>query len=166
MFTHFAEPWGVHLQFRCAYVPSGNGVIERSHRTFKVIAARKNCNIAEAVCLCNLMPQDNGSSSTVPANIPYSYTLQVHDVDPKRDDEKDVNAPYRVGEEVWVKQSNAHCDVLHNRGTVTKVISDQAVEIDRVPRHIKHLHHCSTRSIPVETSEGSKDDALLIQVPT
>ena len=32
-FGEFARNWDVHLWFRCAYSPSGNGIVERSHRT-------------------------------------------------------------------------------------------------------------------------------------
>lgn len=165
MFVHFAERWGVRLRFRCAYVPSGNGMVERSHRTIKVIAARKECTIPEAVYLYNLMPQDDCSSSTAPANILYRYTLRVRHVDPQRDDDQDCDGPYRVGEEVWVKPHNARCDVRHNKGMVTKVMSDQAVEVDGVPRHVKHLHRCNIQSVPVEASGSSEDDALLVRVP-
>ena len=45
----FLNEWRVRLQFRCAYVPSGNGIIEQCHRTVKGIAARKQCTIPEAV---------------------------------------------------------------------------------------------------------------------
>ena len=48
-FGEFARNWNVHLQFQCAYSPSGNGIVERSHRTIKAITARKNCSILEAV---------------------------------------------------------------------------------------------------------------------
>ena len=37
----FLDEWRVWLRFRCAYVPSGNGIIERCHRTVKSIATRK-----------------------------------------------------------------------------------------------------------------------------
>ncbi|XP_065668199.1 uncharacterized protein LOC136088420 [Hydra vulgaris] len=32
--------WGVSILFRCAYRPSGNGIVERHHRTIKRMAAR------------------------------------------------------------------------------------------------------------------------------
>ena len=48
-FGEFARNWDVHLRFRCAYSSSGNGIVERSHRTIKTIAARKNCSKLEAV---------------------------------------------------------------------------------------------------------------------
>ena len=48
-FFRFAERWGVRMRFRCAYVPAGNGIVERSHRTIKRIAPRTRCLVMEAV---------------------------------------------------------------------------------------------------------------------
>ena len=39
----FLDEWRVWLRFRCAYVPSGNSIVKRCHRTLKRIAARKRC---------------------------------------------------------------------------------------------------------------------------
>ena len=60
----FLDEWRVQLRFRCAYVPSGNGIVERYHRTVKRIAARKRCTILEAVCWYNVTPKDDVSSAT------------------------------------------------------------------------------------------------------
>ena len=54
----FAARWSVTLRFRAAHAPSGNGIVERNHRTVKVIAARKQCSIAEAVHLYNAAPRE------------------------------------------------------------------------------------------------------------
>ena len=40
MFTKFPEVWGIRMRFRCAYVTSGNGIVQRFHRTIKCMAAR------------------------------------------------------------------------------------------------------------------------------
>ena len=63
-FQEFARNWHVHLRFRCAYSPSGNGIVERNHRTIKTIATRKNCLILEAVYRHKVTPKDNVSPST------------------------------------------------------------------------------------------------------
>ncbi|KAF0295321.1 Gag-Pro-Pol polyprotein [Amphibalanus amphitrite] len=44
-----AARWRVALRFRAVHEPGGNGVVERCHRTIKVIAARRQCTVAEAV---------------------------------------------------------------------------------------------------------------------
>lgn len=49
----------MNMHFQGAYAPSGNGGVERSHRTVKVIAARKGCSIAEAVYPYNITPRDD-----------------------------------------------------------------------------------------------------------
>ena len=58
----FLDEWRVRLRFHCAYVPSGNGIIERCHRTVKRIAARKQYTILEAVYWYNVTPKDEVSS--------------------------------------------------------------------------------------------------------
>lgn len=63
-FSEFAQHCGMHVRFRCAHVPSGNGIAERCHRTVKVIASRKRCSVAEAVYLYNVMPKDDCTAST------------------------------------------------------------------------------------------------------
>ena len=49
MFSKFGEHWGVRMRFQCAYVPAGNGIVERSHHTIKRIATRTQCSVMEAV---------------------------------------------------------------------------------------------------------------------
>ena len=73
----FLDEWRVRLRFRCAYVPSGNGIIERYHRTVKRIAARKRCTIPEAVYWYKVTPKDDVSSATAPANMVYRYRIRL-----------------------------------------------------------------------------------------
>ena len=40
-FRDFLNEWGILLRFRCAHVPSGNGITERCHRSVKRIVVRK-----------------------------------------------------------------------------------------------------------------------------
>ena len=49
VFRDFLSEWRVRLHFRCAHVSSGNGIVERCHRSVKRIAAMKQCPIMEAV---------------------------------------------------------------------------------------------------------------------
>ena len=60
-FGEFARNWDKHLRFRCAYSPSGNGIVERSQRAVKTTAARKNCSILEVVYWHNVTPKDDVS---------------------------------------------------------------------------------------------------------
>lgn len=164
LFKEFVLRWCVRLRFRCAHVPSGNGIIERCHRTVKVIAARKGCTIEEAVYLYNLRPQDDCTPTTAPANMIYQYPVRIRGVDPCKEDELDANCRYQAGDEVWVKPPNARCDDRYRRGKVTNVLSDQAVEVDGVPRHVRDLRCCSTQNIQCweDSAESDESDELLI----
>ncbi|KAK4319771.1 hypothetical protein Pmani_009323 [Petrolisthes manimaculis] len=142
LFTQFASRWNVHLRYRGAYVPAGNGVVERCHRTVKVIAARKGCSVAEAVYLYNITPLDDWSSNSTPANMLYRYSVRVKGEDmSRRNKEEGADNPYQTGEEDWVKQPGTRCDQRYKQGIVTGVVSDQVTEIDGVPRHIRDIRH-------------------------
>ena len=75
-FREFARNWDVHLQYRCAYLPGGNGIVERSHRTVKTITARKNCSILEAI-YWHVTPKDDFSPRTAPADMLHRYHVQI-----------------------------------------------------------------------------------------
>ena len=47
-----------------------------------------------------------------------------------------------------------------------KVLSEQAVEVDGVPRHVRHLHYCSSPKSQVGTATDEVDEELVIQLPT
>lgn len=140
-FRNFSEQWGVALRFRCAHVPSGNGIVERSHRTVKRIASRKRCTIAEAVYWHNATPKDGLSPSTAPANVIHNYNIRLKGIDPVSEPSGDVASsnPLQVGDRVWVKPPGYRCFARFGTGVVTSVLSDQAVEVDGMPRHIRDL---------------------------
>ena len=56
------------MRFRAAHVPSGNVIIETSHRTIKTMAARSKCLIPEAVYIYNVTPKDDVDPKTAPIN--------------------------------------------------------------------------------------------------
>ena len=100
LFTEFARQWSVCIRFRCAYIPSGNEIVERCHRTIKVIAARKGCSVAEAVYLYNLTPKDDCMTSSAPANKLYKYTVGIRGLDTGKENAAEVNNLYRAGDVV------------------------------------------------------------------
>jgi len=137
-FRKFTEQWGIRIHFRCAHAPSGNGIVQRCHRSVKRIAARKQCSIAEAVYWYNMTPKDGVDPSTAPANRLYNYNLRVYGVDRVLHEETSGNQnPYHVGDAVWVKPPGNRCDTRFTRGTVSEVKSDVAVVVDGMPRHIR-----------------------------
>ena len=143
IFRQFLCRWGVRLRFRCAYVPSGNGIAERAHRTIKRIAARSDCSVAKAVYLYNVTPKDNSDPKTAPANQLYCYEVRVLGVDAEVAVDRCVQSPYVVGDAVFVKPSGARCDMRYSKGVVTRVVSEHAVEVDGMLRHVRDLRSVS-----------------------
>ena len=148
-FTQIAERWALRVRFRCAYVASGSGIAERCHRSVKRIAARKRCTIAEAVYWYNVAPNDDVDSATAPANKLYNYEIRVLGIDRVLHSEPGaIDSPYDAGDSVWVKPPEARCHTKYKLGTVTKVISEQTMEVDGMPRHVRDLRS----AVPPETA--------------
>ena len=154
LFEDFVNRWGVRLRFRCAYAASGNGITERCHRSVKVIAARSDCTIAEAVYLYNVTPRDDRSSNAAPANMLYRYKVtrrnERNSVSKKVQQNPEASkcnkvSRYKTGDTVWVRPPTARCDTRYDRGVVTGVVSEQAVEVGGVPRHVRDLRPRAAR---------------------
>ena len=124
--------WNVKTWFRAAYRPSGNGIIERNHRTIKTIAERSNITPPEATFWYNITPRSG--TSNIPQKALYSYEWRYPAVDQSIGESEE--AVVNIGDEVWVKPPNVRCTTKWNRGTVTKVNSRNNVMVDGMPRHI------------------------------
>ena len=137
-FGEFARNWDLHLRFRCPYSLSGNGIVERSHRTVKTIVARKNCSILEAVYWHNVTTKDDISPCTALADMLHRYHFRIKGVEDNPFPEPEVTrGKYEKGDVVWVKNTRGKCTTKYSIGCVTEVISPQSVEVDRVPHHVK-----------------------------
>ena len=73
---------------------------------------------------------------------------------------------------MWVKPPGITCHTRFDHGTVTKVISNLAAEVDGIPRHIRDLRHAaqgsSQRVLKDDAKENevlSDDENLLMDVP-
>ena len=169
-FNEFARRWGINVIYRCAHVPSGNGISERCHRSVKTIAARKPCTIAEAVYRYNVMPRDD-SPSSAPANKIFRYEVRLLGMDTVSDhEEDDIQHRFAVGDRVWVRHPSRRCNARSSIGSVTKVVSPQKVEVDGMPRHVRDLRPATQPPQCEEISTGdgtaSEDEnRLLIRVP-
>ncbi|KRY25976.1 Pol polyprotein [Trichinella spiralis] len=165
IFTEFVARWGVRVRYRCAYAPSGNGIAERCHRSVKVIAARKNCSVEEAVYLYNVTPRDGRNPWTAPANVVHAYAVRVRGVDRATEEPEEKNGRFAVGDSVWVRPPGARCDTRHQKGTVTGVVSDQAVEVDGMPRHVRDLRRrtpsVSAASDFSEQTAGEEEEMII-----
>ena len=134
VFRDFLSEWGVRLHFRCAHVPSGNGIVERCHWRVKQIAARKQCPIMEAVYWYNATPKDNVSPLTAPVNLIYRYRVRLKGIDAlPPDNPKQQQIRYEVGYPVWMKTPNRRCTSPYASRRVTGVISPQNVLVDGMP---------------------------------
>ena len=53
-----------------------------------------------------------------------------------------------VGDAVWVRQSGTRCSAQSKRGAVTGLVSQQVVEVNGVPRHVRDLRRCAQQEPP------------------
>ena len=89
------------------YVLSSNGITERSHHNIKMMAARKQCIIAEATYWYNITPKDGMSPVTAPANAVNMYQVQAKGIDIVQSfDNKEVCRPY----------AGSQCTIRFKRG--------------------------------------------------
>ncbi|KFD48845.1 hypothetical protein M513_10208 [Trichuris suis] len=167
-FAQLVAKWNVRLRFRAVYTPSGNGIVERCHRTIKVIVARKRCSVAEAVHLYNVTPRDGQCPATAPANGVYAYKVRLWNVAPPAQEGESEGNPYKVGDDVWMKPPGARCDAQYRKGTVTKIISEQAVEVGSIPHHVRDLRHRgpSAHSTRQAAAERGRERWPVMLLPT
>ena len=178
-FALFAARWNVNLRFRAVYEPSGNGIVERSHRTVKVIAARKECSIAEAVHLYNVSPRDEEQRQVrSPAEAVYRYTVrdyvkstQIRPVTSEEAAQNSPPAPYAVGDAVWIRRRGTRCSETSLSGVVTRLVSDQVVEVNDVPWHIRDVRRRYTTAASVadcrpgqQVGRAVDESPLVVQV--
>lgn len=174
-FGDFAERWGIAMRFRSAHQPSGNGVVERCHRTVKRTVARTGCSVRDAVYLHNVTPKDDKSAGTAPANAIYVYEVRVRGIDKVVRDPGVVTCRFSVGDRVSVRDPSRRCDVPSVLKTVTGIVSPQTVEVDGMPRHVRDLRASvgHVRATAVREAEpgveadvdDDDDESLVIHVP-
>lgn len=70
-FQTFIASWKVKLIYRCAHRPSGNGIVERNHRSIKRMAARSKKSVLQMVRYYNLAPSQG--TNKPPYTLMYSY---------------------------------------------------------------------------------------------
>lgn len=148
------------LRYRVTYAPTGNGIVERNHRTVKVITTRNHCSIPEAVHLYNVMSCDRKTMTEAPASGVYSYEVQdciqqtqeQHPCDTVPGDER--GDAYSEGDPVWIRNRGECCTSTSQPRVVTRVISLQVVEVDDVLWHVRDMRH----RIPAPPDGSSRPD--------
>lgn len=142
------DKWNVSRYFRAAYRPSGNGIVERHHRTIKALAERGQITPMEAVFWYNLAPRSGLDGATVPQRAVFCYEWRHPSKIPTA--EKKDTANINIGEEVWVKPPDAKCTTQWRRGKVTDVHSTNTLSVDGIPRHVLDVRRVT---LPSESSE-------------
>ena len=136
--------------------PTGNAIVERNHRTIKMIAARKRCSIDEAVHIYNATPRDGDSGKEPPAGGIYRYRLRdcVWAVECSLENERAAEemrplvGDFAVSDSVWVRRQGTRCTEQSQPGSVTAVSSPWVV--DGTPRHVRDLQPRQSRRGGVE----------------
>lgn len=149
------DKWNVRRYFRAAYRPSGNGIVERHHRTIKTLAERGQIKPEEAVFWYNISPRSGLDETTVPQRAAFRYEWRHPSKVPAVRGEG--TATIDIGEEVWVKPPDAKCTSQWKIGKVTDVHSANNLSVDGVPRHILDVRRLIRPSEDEESSEEQSE---------
>ncbi|XP_067949570.1 uncharacterized protein [Watersipora subatra] len=127
--------WNVMQLFSCAYRPSGNGIIEWNHRTIKWMLARSGGSVNEMLYWYNNSPHSDGA---VPFERLHKYKPQYLEASGTIKNNTSLN-PYKIGDHVFVKPDNAKCSSVWKPGIITALVSNTAVKVDNMSRHIGNV---------------------------
>ncbi|CDW61316.1 hypothetical protein TTRE_0000977101, partial [Trichuris trichiura] len=81
---------------------------------------------------------------------------------------QDIRRRYNVVDEVWIRPPAGRCDTRYEEGTVTNVLSGQAVEVDGIPRHVRDIRRRTPspdRQKGTNKTENEVEEPLLIRMP-
>ena len=140
--SRLLERVGIEAHFRCVNRPSGNGIVERGHRTIKRMVARSNRPVGEMVAWYNATPNASGviPASTIFAHrrrllLPKAFNLT--NISRSREIRTKV---FRIGDEVFVKPAPPYsCMSQWRRATITGLHLPHQVEVDGRPYHVSHV---------------------------
>ncbi|XP_076036043.1 uncharacterized protein LOC143021997 [Oratosquilla oratoria] len=137
--------------FRAAYRPSGNGIVERHHRTIKAIAERARIPQTEAVFWYNISPRSGQDDHSVPQKAVFKYDWRHPLQGPKLPaNAEEGPASVQVGEEVWVRPRDRKCT-----SQWTEVNSRNNVSVEGVPRHILYIRQVVSEGEDEEEGHGA-----------
>ncbi|XP_076056355.1 uncharacterized protein LOC143034304 [Oratosquilla oratoria] len=157
------DKWKTRRFFRAAYRPSGNGIVERHHRTIKAIAERARIPPTEAIFWYHISPRSGQDDRSVPQKAVFKYDWRHPLQGPKLPaNAEEGPASVQVGEEVWVRPRDRKCTSQWTRGTVTEVNSRNNVSVEGVPRHILDIRRVVSEGEDEEEGHGAttEDDGV------
>ncbi|RUS91908.1 hypothetical protein EGW08_000310 [Elysia chlorotica] len=130
--------WSTSPFFRAAHRASGNGIVERNHRTIKAISERGRVSPMKAVFWYNMSPRSGQKEATIPQRSVHSYSWRHPDVEPHIEPQESRSS-FSIGDEVWVKPAAVKCTTQWEKGNVSKINSKNNVEVNGVPRRVLDL---------------------------
>jgi ribonuclease HI len=139
--TNLCNEWGTKIVYRCANRPSGNGIVERNHRTIKRRAARSDGDIMKSVYWYNALPKKNLNASPSKAflgrKVRYPIDQKLEECDTKAEN---TNS-FTVGDFVYVKPGNVvKCTSKWPIKRVTGLTRNPVVaEIEGIPHHVADI---------------------------
>ena len=80
--------WNVRPVYRAAWRASGNGIVERHHRTIKAMAEKMATSPVEAVYWYNMSPKDGQDEASIPQVAIYKYEWRMREYRMKNKIEK------------------------------------------------------------------------------
>ncbi len=143
------------MLFRCAYRPSGNGIVDRNHRTIKRMAARSGGDVLDMVHWYNIAPRGRSNDQpSVPCRGVFTYEWKPRTVAVlTQTSERPPQHGYATGQEVFVKPPLAKCSSEWPLGVVTSTGGGAMVEVDGIPRHMADV-----RAVPQDDSAGDRQE--------
>lgn len=136
-FSARCKKWAVTLRYRCAYRSSGNGIVERVHRTIKRMAARSHADVLDMAFYYNMSPREGSDGDSLPVRKLCRYEWRCPlDAEPPTDAAEEIRHDYQVGHKVFVKPGHVRCTTEWPIGVVTGVSGNVQVEVNGVPRHV------------------------------
>ena len=97
----------------------------------------------------------------------YSYPIGVKGLGKEDLPAQNVmNKRFRIGDKDWLKPPNARCHTNWQPATITRNASKQIVEVNGIPRHVKHIRPrndtqpCITHDVEIEmNTETGQENA-------
>lgn len=156
--TELCQRWNVQLRHRAAYRPSGNGVVERNHRTIKRTAARTGRSPLDAVFFYNLAAKKVGDILSSPSRSIFAYPWRHPRARPELQENRSETS-IREGDKVLTKPVDRRCDSRWVPGRVTGIASGNNISVDGTPRHILDI-----RRLYSNEEDGNERDEVGIPV--
>lgn len=131
------QKWKVAHLYSCVYRPSGNGIVERNHRTIKRMAARTGKPIEDVLPFYNGSPN---SAGVIPFATVHAYSPRVPGVDEGLPESKPPEESiFKEGDVVYVKPPVTRCTTVWPKKVISRVLGRNCVEIDNRPHHVRDI---------------------------